>query len=146
MININQTYSISHSHYKYVFNVVLFLIIGNHKDIHFSLFPYYPKIGSNFIFFSLLPFLTHPIFFPKLFQQKLLSKILMLLWSLLLMVAILVFWRASGQGSPLIWIESSSSLCRPSLSMDMNSLTCSFFRCVLSEPPQKAAQLTAHKS
>lgn len=47
-----------------MFNGVLFLIIGNNKDKHFSLFLYYPKIGNNYIFLS--PSLSYP---PRLFPQ-----------------------------------------------------------------------------
>ena len=59
------------------------------------------------------------------------------------MEAILVFWRESGQDSPLTWIESSSSLCRPWLNMDMNSLACSSSGAFCLNHRIKAAQLTA---
>lgn len=38
-------------------------MIGNNKDIHFSLFPYYPKVVNNYIFslsFPFLPTLSFP--------------------------------------------------------------------------------------
>lgn len=67
----------------------------------------------------------------------------MLLWSLLLMEAILVSWKESGQGSPLTWIESSSSLCRPWLNMDMNSPACSSLGAFGLNHHIKATQLSA---
>lgn len=101
--------------------VFQFIMIGNDKRMHLSL----TETGNNHVFFFLLSFSYLPssliLFFPKLFQLKLPSKTLTLLWSLLLMEAILVFWRESGRGSPLTWTESSSSLCRPWLSTDRSS-------------------------